>query len=63
MKWFHWVIIICVSVAGVLVWLYMLGTKDEVHKKMEAVRAAKSAKSFEIEVKEPSTARVDEPVI
>lgn len=41
MKWFHWVILACVSVAGLLFWLYMLGSKEDVNKKMERVRSFK----------------------
>lgn len=47
MKWYHWVILVCAGVAGLLVWFYMLGSKEDVNKKMEAVRAAKAAKNFE----------------
>lgn len=48
MKWFHWVILVCVGVAGLLVWLYMLGSRSEdIDKKMEAVRAAKALKKAE----------------
>jgi hypothetical protein len=49
MKWFHWVILVCVAVAGLLVWLYMLGSREDVNKKMEAVRAGKILKKLEEE--------------
>lgn len=58
MKWYHYVILVCVAVAGLLVWLYMLGSKEDVNKKMEAVRAAKAAKQFEELEKEVETESV-----
>jgi len=61
MKWFHWVILVCVAVAGLLVWLYMLGAKSEdINKKMEAVRAAKALKKIEDVEPEQTEVKPDE---
>lgn len=63
MKWFHWVILVCVAVAGLLVWLYMLGTKkDDINAKMERVREAKALKKLDEQDQDqkPEPVKIDE---